>query len=320
MLIIERGLEYINGYVIVFDAAKTLIFRCRACEIYLAQGLPVQNVTSATTKDIRNNKKRLALIVFDRRASRRAIVRSEVNILKLAIILVIFALVIFSFIIKETHRSLPFSASAQQQQSQQHQPSLPASSQQRQQQSQQEPRQSEEQQQQQEIQKEPSSTSAGLSINRSLDIPGADENTTEQNSLTTTGSFGDDRIIGSDATDILLGLLGADVLQGRAADDIIQGNEDIDKLYGDAGNDVLQGGTASDQLYGGLGNDTIIGGTGDDYLSGEDGNDKLYGGKDDDIMQGGQGADYFDCGEGIDMIIDFNLEQGDDSGGNCEER
>jgi hypothetical protein len=35
-------------------------------------------------------------------------------------------------------------------------------------------------------------------------------------------------------------------------------------------------------------------------------------------MQGGQGADYFDCGEGIDMIIDFNLEQGDDSVGNCE--
>jgi hypothetical protein len=148
LLIIEIGLEYINGYVIVFDAAKTLTFRCRACKIYLARGLPVQNATSATIKDIRNNKKRLALVVFDRRASRRAIVRSEVNILKLAIILVIFALVLFSFIIKETHRSLPFSASAQQQQSQQ-QPSLPASSQQRQQQlQQQQPRQPEQQQQQ----------------------------------------------------------------------------------------------------------------------------------------------------------------------------
>jgi hypothetical protein len=62
--------------------------------------------------------------------------------------LVIFALVIFSFIIKETHRSLPLSLSAQQQQPQQQEPSLPASSQQWQKQlQQQQPRQPEQQQQ-----------------------------------------------------------------------------------------------------------------------------------------------------------------------------
>ena len=30
-------------------------------------------------------------------------------------------------------------------------------------------------------------------------------------------------------------------------------------------------------------------------------------------------GDYFDCGEGIDIIIDFNIEDGDDNAGNCEE-
>lgn len=33
----------------------------------------------------------------------------------------------------------------------------------------------------------------------------------------------------------------------------------------------------------------------------------------------GVGADYFDCGEGIDTIVDFDGENGDDNAGNCEE-
>lgn len=45
----------------------------------------------------------------------------------------------------------------------------------------------------------------------------------------------------------------------------------------------------------------------------------MYGGSEDDIMQGELGADCFDCGEGIDIIIDFNIEEGDDNAGNCEE-
>jgi len=35
-------------------------------------------------------------------------------------------------------------------------------------------------------------------------------------------------------------------------------------------------------------------------------------------LQGGLGADYFDCGDGIEVIIDFDLEQSDDNAGNCE--
>jgi Ca2+-binding RTX toxin-like protein len=45
----------------------------------------------------------------------------------------------------------------------------------------------------------------------------------------------------------------------------------------------------------------------------------MYGDVGDDVLTGGIGADYFDCGDGIDVIIDFNIEEGDDRAGNCEE-
>jgi Ca2+-binding RTX toxin-like protein len=163
---------------------------------------------------------------------------------------------------------------------------------------------------------ERSADGGGLSINRSLNRSANEP--ISQDALT-TGSFGDDRVRGSNVSDIIIGLLGADTLRGDNGDDKIQGNEDSDKLYGENGSDLLQGGAATDQLYGGEGDDILAGGVGDDYLIGENGNDKLYGGVEDDILQGGLGADYFDCGDGIDIIIDFDLEQADDNAGNCEE-
>ena len=134
-----------------------------------------------------------------------------------------------------------------------------------------------------------------------------------------TGSFGDDRLTGTSDIDIMIGFLGADTIHGLAGDDAIQGDEEPDKLYGDAGNDLLQGGIGSDQLYGAEGDDILAGGLDDDFLAGEIGNDKLYGDVGDDILIGGPDADYFDCGDGIDVIMDFNLTQGDDRAGNCEE-
>lgn len=168
----------------------------------------------------------------------------------------------------------------------------------------------------------------GISINNSL---GSNTSTTVTSDAAssaisppiqdrvTIGSFGDDRITGSNETDIIIGLLGADTVRGGAGNDNIQGNEDLDKLYGEEDNDLLQGGAATDQLYGGMGEDILSGGMGDNFLVGEQGNDKLYGGTEDDILHGGQGADYFDCGEGIDIIIDFNIDESDDNAGNCEE-
>ncbi|MGI8833671.1 MAG: calcium-binding protein [Nitrososphaeraceae archaeon] len=155
-------------------------------------------------------------------------------------------------------------------------------------------------------------------VNRSFESSTNTANLNQDNEVV-LGSFGDDRITGTNGSDIIIGLLGSDTLRGRGGDDKLQGNEDVDRLYGEIGNDLLQGGMASDQLYGGEGDDILAGGIGDDFLIGEQGNDKLYGGADDDILQGAEGADYFDCGDGVDIVIDFNIGEGDDNAGNCEE-
>jgi Ca2+-binding RTX toxin-like protein len=52
---------------------------------------------------------------------------------------------------------------------------------------------------------------------------------------------------------------------------------------------------------------------------GDEGNDQIYGSEGDDILIGNTGADYFDCGEGTDVIIDFNVSESDDNVGDCEE-
>jgi Ca2+-binding RTX toxin-like protein len=168
----------------------------------------------------------------------------------------------------------------------------------------------------------PSATGPGMSINTSIAPNATDASAGSSAPIQeriTVGSFGDDRITGSNESEVMIGLLGADTIRGEGGDDNVQGNEDLDKLYGEDGNDLLQGGAATDQVYGGMGDDILSGGLGDNFLVGENGDDKLYGGSEDDIMQGGLGADYFDCGEGIDIIIDFDIEEGDDNAGNCEE-
>jgi Ca2+-binding RTX toxin-like protein len=93
-------------------------------------------------------------------------------------------------------------------------------------------------------------TTAGLSINRSLDTLYANEDAAGLDNNITEGSFGDDQVTGRNVTDILLGLLEADTLRGGAGDDIIQGSEGVDELYGEHGSDVLHGGMDSDRLYG----------------------------------------------------------------------
>jgi Ca2+-binding RTX toxin-like protein len=133
------------------------------------------------------------------------------------------------------------------------------------------------------------------------------------------GSFGDDRIMGTDQTDVIIAFSGSDTINAMNGSDSVQGNEGQDKLYGEEGDDILQGGIGSDQLYGSTGDDILAAGGDDDFLSGEAGNDKMYGDLGDDILVGGAGADYFDCGEGVDVVADFNLQEGDDRAGNCEE-
>jgi Ca2+-binding RTX toxin-like protein len=71
-------------------------------------------------------------------------------------------------------------------------------------------------------------------------------------------------------------------------------------------------------LYGGPNDDIIMASFGGDFLVGDKGKDELYGGPGDDVLIGGPGPDYFDCGDGYDIIIDFNPTNGDTHADNCE--
>ena len=91
---------------------------------------------------------------------------------------------------------------------------------------------------------------------------------------------------------------------------------DIAKVIfnGDEGNDVLDASQANIEVEanGGNGDDTLLGGAGDDTLSGDGGNDTLIGGNGNNTFRGGAGADTFVVGfDGIDVIEDFNAEEGD---------
>ena len=109
-----------------------------------------------------------------------------------------------------------------------------------------------------------------------------------------------------------------DILRGFEDDDVLQGSVGNDEIYGDEGNDQLSGSAGSDKLYGGPGIDILQAGEGPDLLIGANGDDELYGGPGEDVLIGGKGANYFDCGDGNDIIVDFDPGKGDAQSGNCE--
>jgi hypothetical protein len=123
------------------------------------------------------------------------------------------------------------------------------------------------------------------------------------------GTNHDDYIIGSEGDDIIFGLRGNDIISALGGDDLV---------YGGPGDDFVYGGEGNNQLFGQDGNDNLVGGTGDDLIVGGPGNDRLYANIGDDILQGQEGADYFDCGDGLDTVIDYNPAQGDVISSNCE--
>ena len=109
-----------------------------------------------------------------------------------------------------------------------------------------------------------------------------------------------------------------DILRGFEKDDVLQGSVGNDEIYGDEGNDRMVGASGSDKLYGGPGIDILQAGDGPDLLIGANGDDELYGGPGEDVSIGGKGANYFDCGDGSDVIVDFDPNKGDTQSGNCE--
>lgn len=108
-----------------------------------------------------------------------------------------------------------------------------------------------------------------------------------------TGTFLDDRIVGSPFGDV--------VLAGRG-DDRVVGLSGNDCLQGEGGDDILSGGPGADDLRGQPGDDTVTGGAGDDSLVSGPGDDVLSGGSGDDTLSGGDGYDSFNGGPGNDTI------------------
>lgn len=123
------------------------------------------------------------------------------------------------------------------------------------------------------------------------------------------GTNHDDYIIGSESDDIIFGLPGNDIIMAQGGDDLV---------FAGLGADIVYGGDGNNQLFGEDGNDNLIGGIGDDLLVGGPGSDRLYGNAGDDILQGEQGADYFDCGDGLDTVVDYTPTQGDVISVDCE--
>ena len=147
---------------------------------------------------------------------------------------------------------------------------------------------------------------------------------------------GDDKLVGTDGGDLLLGLLGDDTLEGGGG---------ADTLYGGRGDDILEGGADGDTFDGGIGIDTIsyasyvgstpadgvtvnlgtnsfsrgdaqgdsllvpgnienlIGSAGNDVLTGDAGPNTLTGGDGADRLQGGAGADILRGGKGVDTYV-----------------
>ena len=125
-------------------------------------------------------------------------------------------------------------------------------------------------------------------------------------------------IVGTNHVDYIIGSFVDDIIFAKSGSDVVFADLGIDRVYGGNGEDSVEGGPGNDQLLGENGADSLFGGFDDDLMVGGPGDDHLFGDIGNDILIGGPGANYFDCGDGIDEILDFDPAKGDVMAGNCE--
>jgi Ca2+-binding RTX toxin-like protein len=136
---------------------------------------------------------------------------------------------------------------------------------------------------------------------------------------------GNDRVVGSDADNVLYTNAGADTIYGMGGNDRIStgdspadtgmdrvfGGEGDDWIrsaysaliaYGDGGNDRILGSDNADTLYGGLGNDELHANGGNDRIEGSDGDDVIHADGGNDFVRGGVGNDWIYAGSGNDLV------------------
>jgi Ca2+-binding RTX toxin-like protein len=135
---------------------------------------------------------------------------------------------------------------------------------------------------------------------------------------TVTPGLSGEPIYGKKGANTIIGTPYDDLIYGRNSGENINGLTGNDIIFGKGGDDNIQGAQSDDKLYGGKGNDVLMGSYENDYLSGGDGNDQLFGGDHDDTLRGGKGANLFNCGNGFDVIVDFDPQNGDTRTNDCE--
>ena len=144
------------------------------------------------------------------------------------------------------------------------------------------------------------------------------------------GGAGNDRINGTNFTDVVRAGDGDDLIYGRGGSDSLSGGEGADRIDGGAGDDWLFGDEGDDSIRGGSsqvladgslrhgGYDSIFGGDGNDVIDGGNGFDEISGGAGDDILAGAYGNDTIDGGVGDDLVLGgpgddlISIEVGDD--------
>jgi Ca2+-binding RTX toxin-like protein len=150
------------------------------------------------------------------------------------------------------------------------------------------------------------------------DAAGVNIKNVSQSTKATQKNDDGDVIEGTDERDVINGNNTDDHIEGHGKDDTIYGHGGRDKLEGGKGDDILYGGDGDDLLQGESKGDKLFGESGNDELSGGDGDDQLSGGDGDDQLTGGLDSDTFACGEGRDIVLDFNLTQIDSKQADCE--
>jgi Ca2+-binding RTX toxin-like protein len=145
-------------------------------------------------------------------------------------------------------------------------------------------------------------------------------------------TYGADTIVGSQASDVILGDYFVDFLAGNGpiisaliaaeagGNDRLFGYGSNDLLFGGGGADYIDGGAGEDQIRGGQGNDRILGGADGDILYGDGGNDIVQGGAGNDLffagatpetadrLEGGDGDDDYVIGTALNTIVETNAD------------
>jgi Ca2+-binding RTX toxin-like protein len=128
----------------------------------------------------------------------------------------------------------------------------------------------------------------------------------------------DHTIVGTDDKDYIVGSEEDDLICALDGNDVIFSDAGVDAIFAQGGMDTVQGGIGNNQIFGGDDGDTLVGGIDDDLIAGRAGDDRLFGAEGNDVLEGDKGGDFFNCGDGIDIVLDFNPAEGDIITIDCE--